>query len=210
MHWDGNNLVVEIRERCMPFPRLLRGTITLEIERLYDHAVLLNAKGLHHWQAVAPRARIHVAMQNPELTWNGAAYHDMNWGNEPIENGFRHWTWARINNDNSTDVVYDVQRRDGSDEAFVMHFGKTAEKTLCTWPQHRLPKGTWNMPRVVTAPAEPELVETLEDAPFYTRNHLRVHKGHDAKEMMHESLSLDRWVHPITQMMLPFRMPRKS
>jgi carotenoid 1,2-hydratase len=204
MRWNGTDLEIEIRETCVPLPLSLQGTVTMHAETLYDHPVLLNANGQHHWRAVAPKARITVSMKRPALQWQGTAYHDMNWGSEALETGFREWTWARTNHQASTDVVYDFERRDGSRDAFMMRFGDTVEKTNCTVPRHALPKGFWRMNRALPSTTRPQLITTLEDAPFYTRNHLRI----DESNIMHESLSLDRWVNPITQIMLPFRMPR--
>ena len=38
----------------------------------------------------------------------------MNWGDEPLEHGFHRWTWLRANTEQGTEVLYDVERRDGS------------------------------------------------------------------------------------------------
>ena len=51
-------------------------------------------------------------------------------------------------------------------------------------------------------------VRTLEDAPFYARSQLAGRVFGDDVQVMHESLSLDRFQMPIVQAMLPFRMPR--
>jgi carotenoid 1,2-hydratase len=49
---------------------------------------------------------------------------------------------------------------------------------------------------------------TLEDAPFYARSQLSAKLFGETADVMHESLSLDRFRMPIVQAMLPFRMPR--
>ena len=49
---------------------------------------------------------------------------------------------------------------------------------------------------------------TLEDAPFYARSQLSARLFGETVDVMHESLSLDRFRRPIVQAMLPFRMPR--
>ena len=208
MVWDGDTLTITIHERCSPLPLPLRGVVRLGANNIYNAPVQLDAQGNHHWQAVGPHARVSVEMETPGLRWQGAAYHDMNWGDEPLERGFRHWTWARANTRHGTEVLYDVERRDGSRFSFGRCFntGVVTERTV---PQaHPLNRGLWGMTRAVSSEAPPQLISTLEDAPFYTRNHVGLTLDGQRCEAYHESLSLDRFMHPVVQLMLPFRMPR--
>lgn len=66
------------------------------------------------------------------------------------------------------------------------------------------------MIRDVNSELPPVLLATLEDTPFYTRNHIELTHEGERCEAYHESLSLDRFTHPVVQMMLPFRMPRRK
>jgi carotenoid 1,2-hydratase len=66
------------------------------------------------------------------------------------------------------------------------------------------------MSRAVASEGPPTLVATLEDAPFYTRNHVRVRYDGEWQDAFHESLSLERFANPLVQRMLPFRMPRRQ
>jgi carotenoid 1,2-hydratase len=50
---------------------------------------------------------------------------------------------------------------------------------------------------------------TIEDTPFYARSTLKTVWHGQPVQAMHESLRLDRFVTPIVQAMLPFRMPRR-
>jgi carotenoid 1,2-hydratase len=207
--WVGADLHVAINERCMPLPHALRGTVKLTPTDMYDQPVMLDEAGKHFWQAVAPGSRITVELENPKLSWSGHAYHDMNWGDEPLENGFKNWTWLRTNTSRGTQVLYDVERRNGS----RMRFGHCFKDGLITEsdvPQrYQLPNGFWGMKRDVNSEVSPRLIATLEDAPFYTRNHVAITLNGETCEAFHESLSLDRFKNPIVQMMLPFRMPRR-
>jgi carotenoid 1,2-hydratase len=206
--WDGDSLNIVIEERCSPLPRPLRGRVTLDADALYNAPVQLDLGGKHFWSAVAPHGCVKVEFENPGLSWSGPAYHDMNWGDEPIEQGFKNWTWLRSTQDRTTQVLYDLERRDGSRFTFGRNFnaGQVSEREVP--PAKKLPRGFWRMPRSVTSDETPTLITTLEDAPFYTRNHVGISLDGERQDAYHESLSLDRWQNPIVQLMLPFRMPR--
>ena len=147
MVWDGDTLTITIRERCSPLPFPLRGEVRLSANGIYNAPVQLDAQGKHHWQAVAPHARVSVEMEAPSLCWQGAAYHDMNWGDEPLERGFRHWTWARTNTSRGTEVLYDVERRDGSRFSFGRCFNAGVVRERPVPQAHPLKRGLWGMTR---------------------------------------------------------------
>ena len=209
MSWDGDELVIEIKERCMPIPSALRGRVRLKPGHIYSSPVALDANCKHYWQAVAPDARVSVDFDNPKLSWSGSAYHDMNWGEEPLEQGFKNWTWLRAKTATGTQVLYDVERCDGSHFNFGRRFedGHIIQRNVP--PAYNLPRGLWGMARAANSDAIPKLISTLEDAPFYTRNHVEITLDGAPHKAFHESLSLDRFMSPVVQMMLPFRMPRR-
>ncbi len=208
MGWNGNELLIDINERCAPLPFPLRGIVRLSAPTVYNAPIQLDEKGLHHWQAVAPQSRVTVEMQAPRLEWSGPSYCDMNWGEEPLERGFRHWTWSRTNSSRGTEVLYSGERRDGSRFSFGQGFnaGKVVERRVPA--SHPLPRGLWGMTSKAMSDAPPRLIAKLEDSPFYMRNHIGLTLDGEHCEAYHESLSLDRFKHPVVQLMLPFRMPR--
>jgi carotenoid 1,2-hydratase len=208
MTWNEESLSININERCAPPPFPLRGKIKLTTDFLYDTPVQLDAVGKHFWQAVAPQMRVTAEFENPKLKWQGTAYHDMNWGDEPLENGFKKWTWSRATSDQGTAVIYDVTRRDGTKNTFGnrFHNGKVTDSPVP--PLQQFPKGLWGVPRDVHSETPPQLIAKLEDTPFYTRSHVRIALDGKPCDAFHESLSLDHFVKPSTQLMLPFRMPR--
>lgn len=206
MAWRDGALVIDVDEVCVPIPRKLKGRIVLSPRILYDRPVQLDDKGRHHWRAVAPLSRVDVMFDEPRLAWSGSAYHDMNWGDEPLEKGFARWTWSRMAQDDGTVVYYDAERSDGSKKNAALRFADGDVLAIDAPPQHALRRGFWLMPRDARAPSKPKLVATLEDAPFYTRNHIRI----GAYDAIHESLSLTRFNTRVVQTMLPFRMPRKA
>jgi carotenoid 1,2-hydratase len=64
------------------------------------------------------------------------------------------------------------------------------------------------MERETRSEGDAEVVKTLEDTPFYTRSELRTTLLGERTRAMHESLSMPRFTSPLTQILLPFRMPR--
>ena len=54
-----------------------------------------------------------------------------------------------------------------------------------------------------------QLVETLEDTPFYARSRIETQLYGERGNIFHESLELDRFASPVVKAMLPFRMPRR-
>ncbi|MCA9538941.1 MAG: carotenoid 1,2-hydratase, partial [Myxococcales bacterium] len=99
MRWVGDELVIDLKERTKPFfekmPEAVIGRIRLRPEMLFDHQVILDARGRHVWWPIAPTARVEVALTSPALRFTGRAYHDANQGVEALEAGFRRWTWSR-------------------------------------------------------------------------------------------------------------------
>lgn len=208
MEWDGNELIIRFNERCSPLPFPIRGEVRLRASQFYADSVDLDSDGKHHWQAVAPTARVDVKLESPQLTWSGTAYHDMNWGSEPLELAFRDWMWLRAETPHGTTVLYDVTTRSGVRRAFGRRFesGHVWEQALPE--QQELSTGFWGMRRPILSEGSAQLKATLEDAPFYTRNHVSVTIDDQSCDAVHESLSLTRFAHPVVQLMLPFRMPR--
>jgi carotenoid 1,2-hydratase len=209
MCWNNDALEIDIDERCSPLPFRLRGHITLRPAALNATPVMLAERGQHYWQAIAPEARVEVAFEEPRLQWSGHAYHDMNWGAEPLEMGFREWSWARAKTQTGTRVIYDATLRDGDRKTFALEFSGDMQRSCEAPDLHEVQKGFWRMRRPVRSGKPPKLLSTLEDAPFYTRNHIALELDGAPCEAVHESLSLDRFIHPVTQWMLPFKMPRR-
>ena len=211
MAWDGTALALEIDEIAVPLPRRLRGRIVLRPEALTAHAFELDPEGRHRWWPVAPSARIEVAFEKPALAWQGRAYFDTNEGAEPLERGFLSWNWSRAHLGRDTAILYDTLPRQGGERGLALRFDTAgALERFEPPPQQALPPGLWRVARATRAerPARPRVIETLEDAPFYTRSLIATRLlGQDATAV-HESLSLRRFETAWVKTLLPFRMPR--
>lgn len=212
--WQGEKLIVEIDEICAPIPRRLRGRIILEPQAFTESFYALDPAALHRWYPIAPRARVSVTLEKPALSWQGEAYCDSNGGDESLEEGFRDWTWSRGHAAANTTVLYDSHRRDGGRGALALQFdarGIAVEREPP--PVRPLPKTRlWRIPRETRCDtgASPEVAMTFEDTPFYSRSMIRTRLFREDTIGVHESLYLDRFVSPVVQAMLPFRMPRRG
>ncbi len=212
--WEGDTLVVGFDEVCMPIPRRLRGAVRLKPAAIFDTVHTLDPAGRHRWWPVAPAARVEVELERPALRWSGHAYHDANWGDEPLERGFRGWHWSRSwLPDGSTAVLYDTEPRDAPPASLALRFDpRGVAGPLAAPRQQGLRPTLWRVPRLARSEgdAAATLVETLEDAPFYARSLLSTQLGGARVPTFHESLSLDRFSQGWVRMLLPFRMPRRA
>jgi carotenoid 1,2-hydratase len=210
MHWDGDALTIDIHETACPIPFPVRGKVRLYPEHVSQTAFGLHEDGQHLWHPIAPRARVDVSMASPGIVWSGSGYFDSNFGREPLEAGFSEWQWSRAHLKQDVAVIYEGERRDGTDFAMALRYdrqGKWHDAELP--PSARLPGTAFGMARR-TRGTNAKIVKTWENAPFYARSALSTELYGEHVDAVHESLSMDRFVSPIVQLMLPFRMPRST
>lgn len=209
--WDGTTLTADINETTAPIPSRLRGTIRLHPDALSDHVVALDGIGRHRWSPIAPGARVKVDMHDPKLTWQGHAYFDTNAGDAPLEEGFRAWDWCRAKLQDGVAVLYHGDRRDGAQFCTALRYDTQGRANPIEAPASAsLGKSFWGMKMGTLAEpgCTPRVVERLEDAPFYARSVITTRICGEDVRAVHESLSLDRFVAPWVQAMLPFKAPR--
>jgi carotenoid 1,2-hydratase len=211
LRWNGDILEIEIDEISAPIPRRIRGSIRVTPSGFSAQSFKLDAAGHHAWQPIAPRARIDVTLDKPGMGWSGNAYLDSNCGAQPLEAGFREWTWSRAHLAQDTVVFYDAFRSDASDVAMAFRFDPGARvRTVELLPRTALPSTAWRISREMRADADQAIAvrRTLEDTPFYARTRITTQIFGEHAECFHESLSLERFTSPLVRAMLPFRMPR--
>jgi len=211
MHWHDDALVIDLDEWAAPIPKRICGTIRLTPSSFPGRAFALDRLGRHVWQPIAPRARIEVSLDQPALGWSGTAYMDSNYGSEPLETGFRDWTWSRAHLEQDCVVMYDAHRRDDTETTLALRFDSLGRfQSFEPPPIVSLPSTFWRVKRETRATSAADVVirNTLEDTPFYARTRFSSKLLGETAECFHESLSLDRFASPLVQAMLPFRMPR--
>lgn len=214
MSWRDDGLEVEFDEVAVPWPRRTTGSLRLYADGTPGPACALDQEGRHVWQALAPRARVEVELAMPRLSWSGHAYADCNRGSEPLERAFRGWHWSRSAlPGGDTVVIYEVDALAGARPPISLRFGADGRvEPFEAPPAVSLPRSRWGLERRTRADAgQPaDVVDTLEDTPFYARSLLRSSLGGAVAASVHESLSLERFSRPWVQAMLPFRMPRRG
>jgi carotenoid 1,2-hydratase len=208
--WDGTALTVQIDEISNPLPRRLRGTVRVYPAALTGRCFALDAPGRHRWSPLAPVSRVEVELQSPALRWSGAGYFDMNAGDAPLERDFLRWDWCCARTATGAAALYDVTPRAGAKTCLGLSFdraGGVAEFSPA--PLRPLPRTAWRVSRGIRAEAA-TITRTLEDTPFYARSEVAWRQDGAMVGGIHESLDLDRFRAPLVQLMLPFRMPRRS
>jgi carotenoid 1,2-hydratase len=209
LHWDGTALTANIDEVTAPWPSRLRGKIRIMPEGLATRVIALDGVGLHHWSPIAPGARVEVEMVQPSLRWRGTAYLDTNYGDAPLEEGFLGWDWSRTTLRDGMAVLYHGSRRPAEKFCVALRYDRTgASENFEPPPEVSLPSSFWRMPRKTRSDSTAQVTQVLEDAPFYTRSVLQTRVLGEDAVAVHESVSLERFVTPWVQFMLPFKAPR--
>jgi carotenoid 1,2-hydratase len=210
MAWEGDTLVVTLDEVTVPWPSRLRGTVRLRPAAFTGQSFALDAQAHHHWHPLAPSAQVDVQLAG--LEWQGTGYLDSNDGSVPLEQDFNSWQWSRadLGADRSV-VLYDTVPRAGEPRALALRFDANgAVEHLQPQPVSPLPRTGWRVARCTRSEGTARVLQTLEDAPFYARSLVQATLCGQAVTAVHESLSLERFVQPVVQCMLPFRMPRRG
>jgi carotenoid 1,2-hydratase len=214
--WRNNGLVVDIDEVAVPLPRRIQGRVKLTTPAVCKFMATLDVAGKHCWGPIAPCARVEVELQNPKLHWTGHAYMDANQGSEPIENAFHEWDWSRAEMaDGSTTVIYDVREKAGSaqDRVIAQRFKPDGSTSAFEAPPRQpLATSAWRIQRTMRSDpgVAPQLVQSLEDTPFYARSLLKASVMGESVLAMHETLNVPRVVSTPVRLMLPWRMPRRG
>ena len=193
----------------MPIPRRIRGTVRVVPTAITQQSFTLNENGNHTWWPIAPCARVQVALDYPQVRWQGDGYLDTNRGDAPIEQGFIDWQWARGAMRDGAAILYEAQRRDGNRVDLAMTVDPQGRmQAFEPPPMVALKRTGWRVERNVRSEGAAGIIRTLEDAPFYARSVVSAKLLGEPVALMHESLSLGRFQMPVVQAMLPFRMPR--
>jgi carotenoid 1,2-hydratase len=148
------------------------------------------------------------------MRWQGNAYLDSNEGDEPVTVPFKTWDWSRARMaDNSTAVIYDVTQISGAQTLLAERFKPDGSwESFEPEPKREiLAKTLWRIDRGIRADGGiTQVIETLEDTPFYARSLLHTHLLGEQVTAMHETLEPQRLKSRAVQMMLPWRMPRRA
>lgn len=210
MGWRGDSLEVVIEERCAPFGQKIRGKIVFTPSGVLRNSVILDSNARHFWRPIAPFGKVRVEIESLGLSFEGSGYFDCNWGKEPLEEGFSHWSWSRAAlSDSQTLVAYDVTEASGQTRRYSRVLSSDGTTTIAAGPIfHDGPRTIWGLPRRVRADpgAELRLIRSLENGPFYARSLFKTKVLGQKALVMHESVDCRRLVRPWVRFLTPFRM----
>ena len=215
LQWTGQHLQIDLDEVCVPIPRRVRGTVRLYPDALTDFSEALDDAGKHRWGPIAPCARVEVDLKNPDISWRGSAYFDCNEGDEPLSRPFKAWDWLRARlDDGSTAVIYDVRQTNGSQRLIAQRFAPDGSSATFEPASVRqdLSSTLWNIKRGIRGDTgtPTQVIETLEDTPFYARSLLKTQLFGQSVTAVHETLQPQRLSSLPVRAMLPWRMPRRA
>src|SRR5512137_1666176 len=71
LRWQDGALVIDVNEITAPWPTRLSGSIRVRPQAASDYRVALDSRGRHHWQPIAPCARVELDFVAPSLRWSG-------------------------------------------------------------------------------------------------------------------------------------------
>jgi carotenoid 1,2-hydratase len=212
MQRDGQTLSFHLCEHEAPFGQRLIGSVRVHLPTRIGKRRALTASGLHTWQPVAPLARAEVRLEAPKCSFSGHAYVDTNAGSEPLEAGFQAWTWSRALLESGKSVL-SYHCLDRSSVVSLMHIEIAPDGTaldLALDALHAQPLGItgFGLPRLAYTDSRAAIsrLRTLESSPFYARSRFRTTLMGETAIVVHEQLSLTRFVAPWVQFLLPFRM----
>jgi carotenoid 1,2-hydratase len=206
----GTGVRLALSDTTCPIPRPLVGTVDVHFQaRGAKQPYTLDPHWLHRWQPLCTVAQVSVSLTAPKLVFRGQAYFDSNEGDAPIEDAFQSWQWSRgIGASGESVVQYDCVFRDGgrSERTFRVQGGETTEIASPQTQAVHLRRTLFAMPRIARLEAESTDLRTLLDAPFYARSAFESSIGGAKATFVHEAVDMDRFVHPLVQRALPYRM----
>ena len=214
LHWTGEELVISVDEiGAPPLVGRVRGTIRVRPSAITGVELPLTPDGAHVWRPFAPTSAISVDLEAPGWQWDGHGYFDANFGTRALEQDFSHWSWGRFPTGTGSTCFYDATRLDGAQLGVGVRFGADGTARAVTPPPKApLRRSLWAMRRETRADAghAPRQVQSMLDAPFYTRAAVRTRIDGEETTGVHEALDLRRFRSPLLKPMLAVRVPRRA
>ena len=119
----GDALTMRIDEVTVPIPSRLRGTVRLHPQRGPTMPSSLDGGPAPLVADGAAARGSRSTCSGPALRWSGTGYLDTNAGDEPLEAGVRRLGLVRVAGcSDEAAVLYEVRRRDGSEQALALRF----------------------------------------------------------------------------------------
>lgn len=200
------NFDVEVKEKTAPWGEPLHFHVHFQAEAPPASVVQLVPELPHYWQAFAPRAHAHVVSTSHAISFSGRAYHDGNFGEEPLGLRLKHWRWTRTHHAKETLVRYEP---DGA-QALELHsttHSTTVEPASRADVEEELSPWGLGVPTRLDALAgvQGAIPRRLESSPFYSRLEAAGPHFHALTEVA----AFNRFRHPLIRWMADCRTRRE-
>lgn len=217
VHWDDERqeLRIDINEiSSLPLVSRIKGTVVIRPKGVTDVELALTPSGTHVWRPFAPNSDIFVDLDRPGWQWQGHGYFDANFGTRALEQDFDYWTWGRFPVASGTKCFYDLTYRDGTSAAYAVDCDPDGQVRLSDSAPDavKFSRSGWLVKRETRcdAGAKPKQIQSLLDAPFYSRAEVETTlQGHKSRGVF-EALDLTRFRNPLILAMLAVRVPRRA
>ncbi len=209
---DGE-ILINVDEKSPIIGSKIKGTVRLSFSRLNTEKFCLDRNENHTWHPIAPRGEVVIDFPSLSVNFKGSGYHDMNYGNSPLEKDFVNWDWSRHTVKDKTIIFYDGVRTAQDNFSIAVGFDDKGKiEPIKPLPEiKKLPNTClWRCPRSVRSDDEPRSIMTLENSPFYSRSLVRTKLLGSVAHGIHESLRLDIFKKNVVQHMLPFKLRRQK
>ena len=214
MRWENGALVIDIDEvSSPPLISRVRGKVRVTPSALTSVEMTLTPDGAHVWRPFAPICDIRVDLDAAGWQWNGHGYFDANFGTRALEQDFSYWTWGRFPTRHGSTCFYDATRLDGSTLGIGIDFDKHGTaRAITPPPKAPMRRSLWAVTRNTRADPgyQPTQVQSMLDAPFYSRSAVRTRINGEETVGVHEALDLTRFRSPFLKPMLAMRVPRRK
>ena len=214
LHWTGEELVISVNEiGSPPLVSRVRGKIRVRPTALTGVELPLTEDGAHIWRPFAPTCAIDVDLDAQGWQWNGHGYFDANFGTRALEQDFSYWTWGRFPTGRGSTCFYDATRLDGTGLGVGVKFDDCGHaRSIKPPPKIPLKRSLWALRREIRADKgfQPHQVQSMLDAPFYSRAAVKTKIDGEETIGVHEALDLKRFRSPLLKPMLAVRVPRRE
>jgi carotenoid 1,2-hydratase len=214
LNWTGDELVISVDEiGSPPLVSRVRGTIRVRPTALTSVELPLTEDGAHVWRPFAPTCAIEVDLEAAGWQWNGHGYFDANFGTRALEQDFSYWTWGRFPTGRGSTCFYDATRLDGTSLGVGVKFDDCGHaRSIVPPPKTPLKRSLWALRRETRADEgfQPHQVQSMLDAPFYSRATVKTKIDGEETIGVHEALDLKRFRSPLLKPMLAVRVPRRK
>jgi carotenoid 1,2-hydratase len=201
--YDRERIVIDVDERSVLWGRPVRASLVLVPLCAPADPVRLHPDLPHEWRALAARCDAELTIDG--IRFRGLGYHDTNHGEELLGERLHAWRWARVHDEKTTWISYDVP---GTDAISVIASAHSVSVTRAPLAASVDRKTAWRLavPRTISVGGHQiAATSALESSPFYARLEGREGNLHGLVEVA----DFARFLRPSIRWMARMRLRRR-